>query len=55
MTGIMRCVDRQSKVVQREDELRNGRNIGLVRTFEEGKLAQEYRVNEKGNRDGVFC
>ncbi|MBC5766160.1 toxin-antitoxin system YwqK family antitoxin [Ramlibacter albus] len=51
-TGIMRCVDRDTRVVQREQELRGGRFIGLVRFYDNGKLAKEHSVNERGNLQG---
>ncbi|MES2103986.1 MAG: hypothetical protein V4634_08205 [Pseudomonadota bacterium] len=52
-TGIMRCRDKDTGVLQREQEIRNGKFIGLVRFYKEGKLATEYTENEKGNREGV--
>lgn len=53
-TGIMRCRDRDTGVLVREEELRNGRNIGAVRYYDDkGQLKREYSVNERGNRDGV--
>ncbi len=51
-TGLMRCKDRDSGVLQREQELQNGKFMGVVRHFENGKLKQEHSVNEKGNRHG---
>lgn len=51
-TGIMRCKDRDSGVLVREQELRAGKFEGLVRYFKDGKLNREFSVNEKGNRDG---
>lgn len=51
-TGIMRCVDRETKVIARESELRDGATIGVQRWYEAGVLRREYSVNERGNRDG---
>lgn len=51
-TGIMRCKDRDTGVVQREQELRAGRFMGIERRYTDGKLSRERSVNEKGNSDG---
>jgi len=51
-TGLMRCRDRDSGELRREQELRNGTFMGLVRFYEKGKLLKEHSVNEKGNMDG---
>jgi antitoxin component YwqK of YwqJK toxin-antitoxin module len=51
-TGLMRCVDRQTRELLREEELRDGRFVGVKRWYEKGQLRREYSVNEKGNRDG---
>ena len=51
-TGLMRCKDRDTGVIQREQELRDGQNIGIVRFYKDGKLAKEHSVNEKGNMEG---
>ena len=51
-TGLMRCKDRDSGVFQREQELKNGVFMGLVRFYEQGRLAKEHSVNAKGNMDG---
>jgi antitoxin component YwqK of YwqJK toxin-antitoxin module len=53
-TGLVRCVDRQSGQLRREQALVNGRFMGVVRYYEEGKLTRDYQVNEKGNRDGPY-
>ncbi|HTD03916.1 hypothetical protein [Undibacterium sp.] len=50
---VMRCKDKDSGALLREQEIRNGKFIGLVRFYQDGKLTQEYSVNDKGNRDGV--
>ena len=52
-TGLMRCVERDTGQVQREQELRDGRYVGLVRFYERGKLLKEHSVNEQGNLQGV--
>ncbi|MEB0057866.1 hypothetical protein [Variovorax sp. LG9.2] len=51
-TGLIRCKDRDSGEVQREQQLQNGVFMGLVRYYEKGKLLKEHSVNAKGNMDG---
>ena len=51
-TGVMRCKDRDSGELQREQELRNGVFMGAVRYYDRGKLAKEHSVNAKGNLQG---
>ncbi len=51
-TGLMRCVERQTRELLREEELRDGRFAGVKRWYEKGQLRREYSVNDKGNRDG---
>lgn len=51
-TGLMRCKDRDTGETQREQELRDGRFVGLIRFYERGKLAKEHSVNEQGNMHG---
>ena len=51
-TGIMRCKDRDSGQLVREEELRGGRFVGLVRYYKDGRLEREYSVNERHNQDG---
>jgi antitoxin component YwqK of YwqJK toxin-antitoxin module len=51
-TGIMRCKDRDSGQLVREQELRAGQFVGLVRYFKNGQIEREYSVNSQGNRDG---
>ncbi|MCH8622053.1 hypothetical protein [Undibacterium sp. TS12] len=51
-TGIMKCKDRDSGKLVREQELRAGVYIGLVRYYKDGVLFKEFSVNEKGNTDG---
>ncbi len=51
-TGLMRCRDADTGVVQREQELRNGVFTGVERFFEKGELVKERHVDERGNGDG---
>jgi antitoxin component YwqK of YwqJK toxin-antitoxin module len=51
-TGLMRCVDRDSRVLALEEEWRDGRSVGVKRWYEQGRLKREYSVNDVGNRDG---
>ncbi len=53
-SGLMRCVDRDSGRLQREEEWRNGASVGLRRYYDNGVLSQEFSVNERGNRQGRF-
>ncbi len=52
-TGLMRCRDADDGRLLREQELRNGVFMGVVRYYREGILQREYQVNERGNRDGL--
>lgn len=51
-SGLMRCKDRDTGVIVREQQLQNGRFMGLVRFYEKGKLIKEHSVNERGNMEG---
>ena len=51
-TGLIRCRDAEGGPVVREEELQNGKFIGVVQRFREGVLEREHSVNEKGNREG---
>ena len=54
LTGMLRCRDEDTGKLQREQELRDGKYIGLQRTFDrDGKLASERSVNDRGNTQGV--
>lgn len=53
VTGLMRCVDRRSGEIRREQALQDGRFIGLVRFYEKGKRVSEHHVNERGNKEGT--
>ena len=53
-TGLMRCRDGDGGPVVREQELKGGVFMGVVRYFDkDGGLLREHRVNERGNRDGL--
>ncbi len=51
-TGIMRCVDRDTGQLMREEELRDGKSVGLERYYRDGRLEKEHTVNERGNKHG---
>lgn len=51
-TGLLRCKDRESGELQREEQVQNGVSMGLVRIYEKGKLAKEHTLNAKGNMQG---
>ena len=51
-TGVMRCKERDSGQLAREQELQGGKFMGLVRYYKDGKLQREYSVNERGNQHG---
>ena len=53
-TGLMRCRDGEGGPVVREQELQQGRFMGQVRYYKDGALEREFRLNERGNRDGVL-
>ncbi len=53
-TGLMRCRDGDSGRLRREQELKGGVFMGVERWFDEdGGLAREQSINERGNRDGL--
>jgi antitoxin component YwqK of YwqJK toxin-antitoxin module len=53
-TGLMRCKEADTGVVVREQELQNGKTIGISRYFNKaGQLEREFSVNERGNREGL--
>ena len=52
-TGLVRCREDSTGQIQREQELQNGRFMGLERMFDrEGRLQRERTVNERGNSHG---
>ena len=52
-TGLMRCRDDEGGPVVREQELQNGVFMGAMRYFKNGAIERDYRVNARGNRDGL--
>jgi len=53
LTGLLRCRDEDTGKLQREQELQNGKYLGLERHYDrEGRLVRERRVNERGNSQG---
>jgi len=53
-TGLLRCRDGENGPVVREQELKAGVYVGIVRYYnpKTGAVLKEYSVNERGNRDG---
>lgn len=51
-TGLMRCKDRGSGELMREQQIQNGVFMGLVRHYDKGKLVKEHSVNANGNMQG---
>ena len=52
-SGLVRCREEDTGHLQREQELRDGRFIGLERMFDrQGRLLRERTVNERGNSQG---
>ena len=53
LTGLLRCREEDTGRLQREQELRDGKYLGIERFFDrEGKLTRERSVNERGNSQG---
>jgi antitoxin component YwqK of YwqJK toxin-antitoxin module len=52
-TGMVRCKDRDTGLVEREYEMRDGQSIGLSRYFRGGKLAREFTVTANGPHEGL--
>ena len=53
LTGLLRCRQEDTGQLQREQELRDGKYLGIERFFDrEGKLTRERSVNERGNSQG---
>lgn len=52
-SGLLRCRDRDTGLLQREEDLRDGRTIGAQRFYQRGVLLKERTVNERGNGDGL--
>ena len=54
LTGMLRCKDEDSGKLQREQELRNGKNVGLERFFDRnGNIIKERTINDRGNTQGL--
>ena len=53
-TGLMRCTDRSSGLVEREQDVVHGRLVGQVRIYQSGLLTKEYGQNERGNLHGTL-
>ena len=53
-TGLMRCTDRDSGRIEREQDVVHGRLVGQVRIYQSGLLAKEYGQNERGNLHGTL-
>ncbi len=53
-SGLVRCVDRDSRQVQREETYVNGRPLGLRRTYDAQGGVTSGAVNARGNRDGPW-
>ncbi|MBK7532099.1 MAG: hypothetical protein IPI47_16285, partial [Piscinibacter sp.] len=49
-TGLMRCREGEGGPLQREQELKDGKFVGVVRFYKNGVLERDYSVNERGNR-----
>ena len=52
-TGMVRCKDRDTGLVEREYEMRDGQSIGLSRYFRSGKLAREFTATANGPHEGL--
>jgi len=52
-SGMVRCKDRDSGLMEREYELRNGDAVGLSRYFRNGKLAKEFTITANGPHEGL--
>jgi antitoxin component YwqK of YwqJK toxin-antitoxin module len=54
LTGMLRCTEQDTGKLQREQEMKNGKFIGLERMYaREGYLVRERTVNERGNTQGI--
>ncbi|MBT2321607.1 hypothetical protein J7E62_04445 [Variovorax paradoxus] len=52
-TGLMRCKDRSSGELMREQQVQNGVFMGLVRYYDQGKLLKEHSLDATGNVQGL--
>src|SRR4051812_38973599 len=53
-TGMMRCVDRETRKPLGEEEYRNGRAIGYRKSVDMFGKTSIGNYNEQGNRDGAY-
>jgi len=51
-SGLVRCVDRQSRELLREFTLQEGNTVGLQRHYRKGRLTSEATVNDRRAREG---
>ena len=51
-SGTLRCRERGTGLLVREQEVQKGKFAGQVRYFSAGKLSREHAVNERGNLQG---
>lgn len=51
-SGLMRCKDHDSGLLMGEQQIQSGSFVGVVRLYEDGKLAKEQTVNAGGNLHG---
>ncbi|MES2581527.1 MAG: hypothetical protein V4627_02325, partial [Pseudomonadota bacterium] len=51
-TGMVRCKDRSSGVLEREYELRDGKSVGLSRYYRDGTLVKEFTITANGPHEG---
>jgi antitoxin component YwqK of YwqJK toxin-antitoxin module len=54
VTGLMRCIERETRLIAREQALVNGVYVGVDKFYEKGKLIRDGAVNAKGNREGAY-
>lgn len=52
-TGMVRCKDRDTGLLAREYELRDGQSVGLSRYFQAGKLVKEFTSTVNGPHEGL--
>lgn len=52
-SGLVRCVDRETKIIISERELRAGELVGMRRNYTDGVLRLEYGRDERGREHGA--
>jgi antitoxin component YwqK of YwqJK toxin-antitoxin module len=52
-TGMVRCKERDTGLLVREYELRDGQSVGLSRYYRDGKLAKEFTITANGPHEGL--